>query len=327
MTQAIAQVPVLLHHGALAATPRELRHGAIALRSADEIAAVADAGVVVAAALDAAAAVVCAGTTTAQIDATVRAVIAAHGAQPAFLNYPSPAGGGAFPAAACISVNEEVVHGIPGARALCAGDLVSIDVGACLGGWNADAAITVVVPGGSPERTAALEAFVADAWECLHAGIAAMQPGMRWSEIAARMQRIAVSRGHGVVDGWYGHGIGRAVHEAPQAPSVVSAGLREQRDFTLLPGMVLAVEPILVLGAASAIDAEGCASSVAAKVAGDGWTVAVEPGLVAAHVEHTVAVTRSGPRILTRRAPARAAGETRSEVPVPDHGGRCRNPG
>jgi methionyl aminopeptidase len=206
-------------------------------------------------------------------------------------------------------VGNEVVHGVPAARTLRAGELVSIDVGARVGGWCADAAVTAIVPGSTD--ASALEAFIADAWETLHAGIALMQPGQRWSDIADRMQRVAFGRGHGMVEGWHGHGIGRAVHEAPQAPSMVTTGLRTDRDFTLLPGMVLAVEPILVMGARGIVGTDGCASGVPAQVGADGWTVRVADGLVAAHVEHTVAVTRSGPRILTRRT--RAARETRTD--------------
>jgi methionyl aminopeptidase len=206
-------------------------------------------------------------------------------------------------------VGNEVVHGVPAARTLRAGELVSIDVGARVGGWCADAAVTVAVPGSSDAP--ALEAFIADAWETLHAGIALMQPGQRWSDIADRMQRVAFGRGHGMVEGWHGHGIGRAVHESPQAPSMVTIGLRTDRDFTLLPGMVLAVEPILVMGAHGIVGTDGCATGVPAQVGADGWTVRVADGLVAAHVEHTVAVTRSGPRILTRRT--RAARETRTD--------------
>ncbi|MFO0962439.1 MAG: type I methionyl aminopeptidase [Phycisphaerales bacterium] len=309
-----------------AESPRALRHGTVALRTAAELDAIAAAGAVVAAALEAAESVVRPGATTRELDAAVRAAIASHpGAEPAFLGYPGPEGTPAFPAAACVSVDEEVVHGIPGDRALVAGQLVSIDVGVRLDGWHADAAVTVIVPGGEAVRVRALEAFVADAWESLHAGIASMQPGMRWSDVAARMQRTAAARGHGLVDGWHGHGVGRSLHEAPQAPAIVTPGLREQRDFTLLSGMVLAVEPILVQGARAVIGDDGCASTVPTFVRADGWTVAVAAGLVAAHVEHTVAVTRSGPRILTRRPHARAAGTVHPERT--EDGGCCRIPG
>ena len=294
-------------------SPREERHGAIALRSSDDMAAIERAGAAVAAALELAEGAARAGATTLDVDAAVRTALAAAGAEPAFVNYPHPTGGPAFPGAACVSVGNEVVHGIPGARTLRAGDLVSIDVGARVGGWCADAAVTVPVPG-SPDAPA-LEAFIADAWETLHAGIALMQPGQRWSDVADRMQRVAFGRGHGMVEGWHGHGIGRLVHEAPQAPSLVTVGLRTDRDFTLLPGMVLAVEPILVMGARGTVGADGCATSVPAQVAGDGWTVRVAEGLASAHVEHTVAVTRSGPRILTRRARA-------STRETPTDGGR-----
>jgi methionyl aminopeptidase len=295
-------------------SPREERHGAIALRSSDDMAAIERAGAAVAAALELAEGAVRAGATTLDVDAAVRTALAAAGAEPAFVNYPHPTGGPAFPAAACVSVGNEVVHGVPGARTLRAGDVVSIDVGARVGGWCADAAVTVTVPGAGD--AAALAAFVADAWETLHAGIALMQPGQRWSDVADRMQRLAVARGHGMVDGWHGHGVGRQVHEAPQAPSLVSHGLRAERDFTLLPGMVLAVEPILVLGGRGTIDADGCMQAQTAAAGADGWTVALPEGSVVCHVEHTVAVTRSGPRILTRRPANRAGCDTNT-----NHGG------
>ncbi len=284
------------------ADARELRHGAIALRTAAEIEAIARAGSAVAASLEAAERAVRAGATTASIDAAVREAIAGQGGEAAFLGYPHASGGAAFPAACCVSVGNEVVHGVPGTRVLRAGELVKIDVGVRLDGWCADAAVAVQVPGAEDP---ALAALVADAWEALHAGISVMQPGVRWSDVAARMQRVAVERGHGMVDGWHGHGIGRGVHEAPQAPSLVSAGLRAERDFTLLPGMVLAVEPILVMGARGAVDADGCLEGLVASAGADGWTVALPAGQVAVHVEHTVAVTRSGPRILTCRSAGR----------------------
>ena len=314
-------LPSALSHGtpiAQAGASVSTVRAAMNLRSAEEIAAIERSGVVVAAALEAAEAAVVAGVSTAELDALVRATIVAHGAEPSFLGYPHAAGGPAFPASSCISVNNEVVHGIPGVRVLNAGDVVKIDVGARFAGWCADAAVTVRVPANTNHAldahaadamvisNATIDAFIADAWQTLHVGIAAMQPGVRWSEVAGRMQRFAVARGHGMVDGWHGHGVGRSVHEAPQAPSTVSAGLREYRDFTLLPGMVLAIEPIVVMGAQGVIDASGCLIPVPVSVAADRWTVAVAPGLVAAHVEHTIAVTRSGPRILTRRTGVRA---------------------
>jgi methionyl aminopeptidase len=277
------------------ATPaRALRHGAIALRTAGEMEAIRAAGGVVDAALREAAAVAQPGRTTLELDQAVRAVIAAHGAEPAFAGYPNPAGGADYPAACCTSVNHEVVHGIPGTRRLVDGDDLSIDVGVRLDGWHADAAVTVAVGNAAAERVA----FVARAREVLRSAIALMEPGRRWSDVAAHMQRLAADAGHGMVDGWMGHGIGRAMHEAPQVPCMVSAGLREHRDFTLLPGMVLAVEPILVMGAAETPDAEGCIRGVPTGMADDGWTVLVADGLVAAHVEHTVGITRHGPVVL-----------------------------
>lgn len=292
MTGSLAATPVF---AARVESPRQLRHGSIALRSSQDIDGIAAAGAVVAAALHAAADAARAGIATSQIDALVRGVIADHGAQPAFLNYANPTGGAAFPAACCTSVNEEVVHGIPGARVLADNDLLSVDIGVCLNGWCADAALSLVVGNGDAARIALVEC----AGTVLARGISMMEPGRRWSDIAACMQRTALEAGHGLVDGYMGHGIGRAMHESPQVPCVVSAGLREERDFTLLPGMVLAVEPLLVLGAATTPDAYGCIDGVETDVLPDGWTVATRNGLPAVHVEHTVAVTRHGPRVLT----------------------------
>lgn len=287
---------------ARADSPRVVRHGAITLHSARDIEGIAAAGRVVAAALHAATAAARAGGTTGELDATVREVIAAAGGEPAFLGYPNPTGGDPFPGACCTSINDEVVHGIPGQRRLAAHDILSIDIGVRLDGWYADAARSIVVGHAQGERHTARESFVACAQSALHAAIAMMEPGRRWSDIAARIQQVALAGGHGLVDGWMGHGIGRAMHMPPQVPCMVTAGLVEQRDFTLLPGMVLAVEPLLVLGAASTPDAEGCLHGVPTDMAYDGWAVLVRDGRPAAHVEHTVAVTRHGPRVLTAAA-------------------------
>lgn len=286
------------------ADPRALRHGGgIALHSAADMDAIEAAGRVVAQALHAAAAVVAPGCRTKDIDRAACAAIEAAGATPAFLGYPHPAGGKAFPAVCCTSVNNEAVHGVPGARELRDGDLVSVDVGVCLDGWHADAAVTLVVGDGAPEvhaLAACTETALADA-------IAHMQPGCRWSDIAARVQALVLGQGHGLVAGWMGHGIGRSVHEAPQVPSFVSAGLRERRDFTLLPGMVLAVEPIVVLGAAEQPDVDGCIVGVGTQTSDDDWTVVADGGQLVAHAEHTVAITRHGPRILTAGRPVAAS--------------------
>lgn len=294
----------LLSPSQRAAEVRALRHGGgIALHSAADMDAIEAAGRVVAQALHAAAAAVVAGCRTMDIDRAARAAIEAAGATPAFLGYPHPAGGKAFPAVCCTSVNDEAVHGVPGARELRNGDLVSVDVGVCLDGWHADAAVTLAVGECTPETmalAACAEAALADA-------IAHMQPGCRWSDIAARMQAFVLGQGHGLVAGWMGHGIGRSVHEAPQVPSFVSAGLRERRDFTLLPGMVLAVEPIVVLGAAESPDADGCIQGVGTTTLSDDWTVVVDGGMPVAHAEHTVAITRHGPRILTTGRPVAAS--------------------
>jgi methionyl aminopeptidase len=279
-----------------------LRHGAITLKSSEEIECMAAAGAIVAQALRAAELAARQGARTRDLNEAARAVIAANvsadrKAVPAFLNYPNPNGGKPFPGVCCTSVNDEVVHGMPGDRVLVDGDVVAIDVGVSLDGWCADAATTIVV--GARAADDAKRAFVADSWRVLDGAIAMMQPGAKWSDIASRMQITAVEAGLGIIDGWMGHGIGRTVHEAPQVPCMVSPGLRERRDFTLLPGMVLAVEPLLVQGGGSAIQADGCARSVPVLMRDDGWTVVTATGQIAAHVEHTVAITRQGPRVLT----------------------------
>lgn len=260
----------------------------IHLRSPREIESIARAGAVVSAALDAAASACKAGATTQDLnDAATRAIREA-GAHSLFLNYPTYESGEGFPAAACVSVNEEVVHGIPGQRELKTGDVVKIDCGAELDGWCADAARTVVV--GSASREIANLLAAADAM--LELAIELARPGVWWSRIASRLQQVADDGGFGVVREYVGHGIGRQLHEAPQVPAYRMS--RRDKDFQLRAGMVLAVEPMITLG------------SPVTHVLDDGWTVVTTDGRPACHVEHTMAITDSGPVVLT--LPARKAG-------------------
>ncbi|MBM4112551.1 MAG: type I methionyl aminopeptidase [Phycisphaerae bacterium] len=246
------------------------------------------AGQVVRAALRAAARACVPGASTASVDAAAAGVIAAFRAEPLFLNHRMHSEGPSFPASTCVSVDDEIVHGVPGPRRLRDGELVSIDCGVRLRGWCADSAVTVPVGGASMTEPARLR-MLEHAERLLEQAIESIAPGIAWSQIAERLERGARSRGYGIVTDYMGHGIGRDLHEAPQAPNAVLPGFREHDDFTLRPGMTLAIEPMLVLGG----------EPVRTRTLEDGWTVVVADGRPACHVEHTVAVTHSGVRVLT----------------------------
>ena len=241
----------------------------------------AAAGAVVAAALHAVHAAAVAGVSTLGLDHIAESVIREAGATPSFLGYHG------YPASICASVNERVVHGIPSAaEILSPGDLVSIDCGAVLSGWHGDAAITFGVGTLDPVD----EALSAATRESLEAGIAAMVPGNRLTDVAhaiemgTRAAEIRYGRSFGIVEGYGGHGIGRQMHMDPFLPNEGSPG----RGPLLAPGSVLAIEPMLTLGTGKTV------------VLDDEWTVTTVDGSRAAHWEHTVAVTEAGPRILTR---------------------------
>jgi methionyl aminopeptidase len=267
------------------------------VRSDDELRLMAEAGRVAAAALRAGARACVAGATTADIDAAVASVIAACRCEPAFIGYGRTESRAAFPASACVSVNDEVVHGIPGSRVLRDGDVVKIDCGVRHREWCADTAVTVGVGDVSPEIRAMIERTRA----MLDEAIDLVQPGIRWSTIAERLQTMAIEGGYGVVTDLMGHGIGRTLHEWPEAPNSVSRSLLERRDFTLRPGMTIAIEPMLTLGdgTAAARDRDGHLMGVATRVREDGWTIVTASGMPSAHFEHTIAVTETGARVLT----------------------------
>lgn len=269
-----------------------------ALRTSAEIEAIRAAGSVVRAALDAAAAACVPGARTRDLDEAARVVIEDRDAEPLFLYYPEYVRGQGFPGIACTSVNEQVIHGVPGRRVLHEGDLVSIDCGARLDGWCADAAITVAAGTMKPSHGTLVRATE----KVLELAVERIRPGLRWSSIASEMESSAAAAGFGVVADYVGHGIGRKLHEAPSAPSVLTRALRRRGDFTLRPGMVLAVEPMLVLLEESygknRMNGEG-AERVATVVESDGWTVRTASETVSCHVEHTIVVTRSGSDILT----------------------------
>jgi methionyl aminopeptidase len=213
------------------------------------------------------------GATTADLDAAARDVLERRGARSNFLGYHG------FPAVACISPNEVIVHGIPGDRVLDEGDIVSIDCGAIVEGWHADAAITVPVGAPPAESLRLLETTKA----ALDAAIERAAPGNRLGDIGAAVEGVARAAGYEVVREYVGHGIGTAMHEEPEIPNYGPPG----RGLRLREGMVLAIEPMLNAGKRTT------------RVLADGWTVVTGDGSRSAHFEHTVAVTESGPEVLT----------------------------
>ena len=224
------------------------------------------------------------GVETKDIDAEAERLIQkVEGAIPLFKNYPASDGVTApFPAVTCISVNEEVVHGIPSARIIQEGDLVSIDFGVRIDGWCGDSATTVMV-----EPVTARHRRLCEVTEhVLQIAIENIQPGRLWSRIARQMQRYAEVSGLGVVEKFTGHGIGRELHEEPKLPNYVNLELL-RNDIELQPGMVIAVEPMCTLGTGEVV------------VLDDDWTVATEDRQPAAHYEHTVVVTEKGCTVLT----------------------------
>jgi methionyl aminopeptidase len=220
------------------------------------------------------------GVTTAEIDAAVETYILAQGAAPLFKGQP---GRVPFPATTCISVNNEVVHGIPGPRALREGDIISIDIGCRLNGWCADAAQTHPVGAIAADRRRLLAATEG----ALRLALGAMRSGGRWSAIARRMEQHVRAAGCAMVaaaSGLTGHGVGRELWEAPVVPNVVA---RQYPDFTLETGMVIAVEPMVNL----------VTSRV--RLLDDDWTIVSRDGSPSAHFEHTIALTADGPQVLT----------------------------
>lgn len=214
------------------------------------------------------------GLATLELDRLAEQTITQEGAIPSFKGYRG------FPASLCVSINDEVVHGIPGKRRLREGDIVSLDVGAIYQGYQGDAAITVGVGRISKRAAALIEA----AKGALAAGIAAARTGNRLSDVSWAIQSHAEARGFSVVREYVGHGIGRDMHEDPQIPNFGPPG----QGVLLKPGMTFALEPMLNTG------------GHAVRVKGDNWTVVTIDGGLSAHYEHTIAVTEGEPEILTR---------------------------
>ncbi len=247
----------------------------IVLKTGRELALIREACVISAEALRAAGKAVEPGVSTAEIDRIIRQYIAMRGAEPAFLNY------NGFPAAACISINNEVIHGIPSeSRIIEHGDLVSIDLGAKLNGYNGDNAATYAAGDITPEA----QRLSDTTRESLYEGIKVCVAGGRIGDIGAAISRYCKARGFSVVKEYTGHGIGAHLHEEPSVPNYGTTG----RGARLLPGMTLAIEPMINLGSAGI------------KRMQDGWTVKTSDGKLSAHFEHTVAISADGPNILTQ---------------------------
>lgn len=219
------------------------------------------------------------GIKTIEIDRAVEALFAEHGATPLFKGVP---GRVPYPAVICISINEEVVHGIPGQREIREGDIVSVDTGCRLNGWCGDAATTLAVG----QVDAAVQRLLDVAEEALQIAIREMGSKRRWSEVAGVMEAYVKGAGFSLVEKFVGHGIGREMHEDPQVPNFVSSDLLKH-DFWLEEGLVLAVEPMVNMGTKQV------------RVLDDHWTVATRDNRPSAHFEHTIAVTAEGPRVLT----------------------------
>jgi methionyl aminopeptidase len=260
-----------------------------AVKSPEQIQLMRRAGVLVGETLELVRETVRAGLTTADLDHLAEEHIRAGGGVPSFIGVPGGPGVRDFPATLCISVNEQVVHGIPGARVLADGDLVSIDCGAIVEGWHGDAAISVIVGAASgaavPEDAALVDATELSMWH----GIDALRTGNRLYDVGAGVEDFVVGLAsdggpsYGIVEDYVGHGIGQSMHEDPQVPNYRV----RTRGPKVAAGLCVAVEPMLTAGSAVTRTLE------------DGWTVVTADGGRAAHWEHSVAVTPNGPWVLT----------------------------
>lgn len=251
----------------------------ITLKSTREIGLMREAGRLVAEAHGIAAKMVLPGVTTREIDAAVERLYAEHDAVPLFKNFPGKV---PFPAVTCISVNEQIVHGIPGDYVLQDGDIVSIDTGCRLNGWCGDAAWTYPCGRVNPADRALMDAGI----EILQTAIVGLRREKLWSGIAREMMGVAKRRGVSLVEQFVGHGIGRKMHESPQVPNYYHKGAAFE-DFEIQPGLVLAIEPMVNAG------------SKHVKILKDHWTAVTADGRRSVHFEHTVAVTNNGPELLT----------------------------
>ena len=245
----------------------------ISIKSSRDLSLMREACVISARALKLGGEAVQPGVTTGEIDRIIRQYIESMGAKPSFLGYQD------YPASACISVNDVVIHGIPGNRIIREGDIVSIDVGAFYNGFHGDNAATF----GAGKVSAEAQALMDATRESLYEGIKMATAGNRVGDIGAAVQRYVEMRGYSVVRQFVGHGVGTNLHEDPSVPNFGTPG----RGPKLLPGMTLAIEPMVNAGTHEV------------SILGDGWTTVTKDGRLSAHFEHTIAITPDGPVIMT----------------------------
>ena len=255
----------------------------IVRKSAGEIAKIAAAGAILADCIDALVEAAVPGVTTAELDRIAEKFIRQHRGVPTFLGYRG------FPASICASPNDMVVHGIPGKYRVAEGDLLSVDVGVTLDGYVADSAVTLAVGAVEPEAARLLDVTR----ESLEAGLAECREGRRLGDISNAVQEVVEAAGFSVVRSLVGHGVGKEMHEDPQIPNYGDPG----RGPRLEEGMVFAIEPMVDAGAYEVV------------VADDGWAIHTADGSLSAHFEHTVAVGKKRPRVLTRRRSERVGAE------------------
>lgn len=246
----------------------------IELKTASQIEKMRVAGRLTRGALELAGSLIVPGVTTAEIDKAVYQFITQNGGQPSFLGYAG------YPASVCLSVNDEVIHGIPGKRVLKEGDIVSVDVGAVVDGWHGDNAATFPVGKVSDEAQKLMDVTK----QCLDTAISLVKPGVRLGDIGFAIQSLAESHGYGVVREFIGHGIGSQMHQGPDVPNYGKPG----RGIRLEKGMTIAIEPMINL------------KGHEVRILSDGWTVVTRSGSVSAHFENTIAVTDDGAEILTK---------------------------
>ena len=248
----------------------------IVLKSPQEIAALREAGRINARALDAVRQLIRPGVTTAELDAAAEDVIRKHGASPTFKGYPGPY---PYPASICVSINEQLVHGIPGKRKLQAGDIVSVDCGSTFEGFVGDSAFSI----GVGEISDQAQRLIKVTEQALFEGIRQMKEGNRIGDVSAAIQTLVENAGFNVTREYTGHGVGRQMHEGPQVPNYGTAG----RGQMLRQGMTIALEPMVLVGTSQT------------RVLPDQWTVVSADGTLTAHWEHSVAITDGEPLILT----------------------------
>lgn len=254
----------------------------VEIKTPGEVEAIRAAGQVVAQVLAAVRTAAAPGARLLELDETARTVLAQAGATSPFLGYqPAPAPV-PFPAVICTSVNDAALHGVPGRYRLADGDVLSVDAGAVLDGWVADAAISFSI--GRPRP--ADQRLIATTAAALQAGIAAAVPGARTGDISAAVGAAGRAAGYGISTDFGGHGVGRAMHEDPHIPNEGRAG----RGHRLVPGMVIAIEPWFLAGGNDDY-----------RIDRDGWTIRSTDGSRAAHIEHTIAITDGGPLVLTAK--------------------------